>query len=261
MDLLRTFTRSASDSRTSDKRPAEPSSPSPYSLSPSSPSTTPPHQPLRLPLLTNDTLPPDPAALEAKLNEGMAQLQRLADRVESVNEWIETDDITLARLMANLQHQFEKENTEKTKNHSSESHSDPKRKSNITSVRFSSCDAWKSGGSESTAEVMVKENSRTKELRERIKGMKKWRRELERSVVWQREECWWIQEKMGVKRSDSGIGRLKGDEGWSVGGKTWEKGSGRVPTQAEWELMFGYERPVWDGDGTRPSRNDQFELL
>ena len=44
----------------------------------------------------------------------MSQLKKLADRVESVNEWIEMDGIVLARLISDARHQAEREVAEKT---------------------------------------------------------------------------------------------------------------------------------------------------
>lgn len=137
----------------------------------------------------------------------------------------------------------------------------------------------------------VKADCRVRDLRERIKNMKKWRRELERSVTWQREEYRRIEKAMGRKRGE-GIERGQGsnasskddgiDDGtekrkeveheaaWGVGGRTWEKGryaegrvvgkvrkltfvvySGRIPTKFEWEVMFSPDRIGWDEKGVR----------
>lgn len=86
-----------------------------------------------------------------------------------------------------------------------------------------------------------------RELHERIKGMKAWRKELERSVVWQREECWRVQGAMGKQRDGGGDRGREGESGldgqdeqggnmgksgvaeveegkWGVGGRTWERG-------------------------------------
>ncbi|KAL8691604.1 MAG: hypothetical protein Q9218_003199, partial [Villophora microphyllina] len=52
---------------------------------------------LRLP--NSDHLPTSFAALEGHLNHHTSQLQQLADRVEAINEWIELDNIVLARLV------------------------------------------------------------------------------------------------------------------------------------------------------------------
>ena len=82
----------------------------------------------------------------------------------------------------------------------------------------------KGGGSE---EEKVRAHSGVRELKERIRAMRKWRRELEWSVVWHREECWRVQRAMGVQLEDGGVGeglRERGEEGWGVGGRTWEKG-------------------------------------
>ena len=38
------------------------------------------------------------------------------------------------------------------------------------------------------------------EIRTRISSMQRWRRELERAVVWQREECWRVERALGRRR-------------------------------------------------------------
>ena len=90
------------------------------------------------------------------------------------------------------------------------------------------------------------------EVRERVKGMKKWRKELERAVVWQREEHWRVEKAMG--RMGSGkprftvVNKGDGEEGMEGGENTvvgtyarerWVGGAGRLPTQGEWEELFG----------------------
>lgn len=122
------------------------------------------------------------------------------------------------------------------------------------------------------------------EARERIRGMRRWRKEVERSVVWQREEFWRVEKGMGKKKgrqsvlasaaaqgkeNKEGEGEGKGvDGGEGEGGEgkkedqdggglsvvktgaKWEEGkkgkwrgkdvSGeRLPTQKEWEGLFG----------------------
>lgn len=44
-----------------------------------------------------------------------------------------------------------------------------------------------------------------RELRERIAGMRKWRKEVERSVVWMREERWRVERAMGRKEEKEGV--------------------------------------------------------
>lgn len=90
-------------------------------------------------------------------------------------------------------------------------------------------------------ESRLRAHPTVRDMRERIKGMKKWRKELERSVFWHREELWRVERAMGRKKEmrereeegegcvmDGGgggvVGRVLGDEGWGVGGKTWERG-------------------------------------
>ncbi|KAL8896834.1 MAG: hypothetical protein Q9207_007513, partial [Kuettlingeria erythrocarpa] len=59
-----------------------------------------PPSPPRFTLLPNeDPLPASFAALEGHLNHHASQLQQLAERVERINEWIDLDNIVLARLV------------------------------------------------------------------------------------------------------------------------------------------------------------------
>lgn len=128
-------------------------------------------------------------------------------------------------------------------------------------VHFEIPEGWKVSESEMSAEESVNSNNNVRDIRERIRSMKRWRRELERSVFWQREEYFRIEKAMGKKKPDAELGGVvEGHEGggvggfgaWGVGGKTWEKGSGRLPTQVEWEVMFGPLRLGWDEKGARP---------
>ena len=163
-------------------------------------------------------------------------------------------------------------------------------------------------------EERINENCGVRDLRERIKAMKKWRREIERTVFWQREEHRRVLKAIhrqsdgsegsgggggGTERSVArravqfevegdveGKGKEKEgaepvkttgvqrDEGWGVGGQTWEKkrlvwlffafywrldgrmltvfaSSGRVPSQSEWEELFSDSRIGWDEKGVR----------
>ena len=40
------------------------------------------------------------------------------------------------------------------------------------------------------------------ELDERIRTVQRWKRDLERSIVWRREECWAIRDLLGMARED-----------------------------------------------------------
>ncbi|KAL8744743.1 MAG: hypothetical protein Q9190_003041 [Brigantiaea leucoxantha] len=64
---------------------------------------------------------------------------------------------------------------------------------------------------ESEKEEAINNNQRLKELRERIAGLKRWRKDLERSVMWQREEYWRVERAMG-KAEDTREGDAKSDE-------------------------------------------------
>lgn len=108
-------------------------------------------------------------------------------------------------------------------------------------------------------EERINEHCGVRDLRRRIKAMKEWRREIERTVYWQREEYQRVQNAIGRQSGQSegncgaersverrvvqfevegdveGKGKAKEgaepvkttgvqrDEGWGVGGQTWEK--------------------------------------
>lgn len=102
----------------SPQKPTSPNTPpSPFSLGPS-PTTTPPSNlkpPTRArpPLPNTDPLPTDPGLLEGLLNHHASQLKKLADRTESVNEWIEMDGIVLARLVDDMTLKIEREHSKR----------------------------------------------------------------------------------------------------------------------------------------------------
>lgn len=89
------------------------------------------------------------------------------------------------------------------------------------------------------------------EVRERVKGMKRWRKELERAVVWQREEHWRVEKAMGRGKKEKpkfavvnpdGNGDIAPEPATIVGGyarERWAGGAGRLPSQGEWEELFG----------------------
>ncbi|KAF6239218.1 hypothetical protein HO173_002479 [Letharia columbiana] len=321
MDYIRTLTqRSASETRVGDRKslstpPSRPNSPtSPHSRS--SPSTPRPRTP------NTDALPGSAGALEGLLNARSSQLQKLADRVESVNEWLEMDGIVLAKLIHDIGAQVgREEEAERAGREAAEralalwKENNPStpaaskgpvspgqyRGVNAGSSRVSSGEGRPSSGESRVPEVFLKgmdlggkskeervnENCGVRDLRERIKGMKKWRREIERTVCWQREEYRRVQKainRQSNQSEESGVtergvtrrvvqfeddenveGRGKDkegaepvkitgvhrDEGWGVGGQTWEKKSGKVPSQSEWEELFSDGRIGWDDKGIR----------
>lgn len=71
-------------------------------------------------------------------------------------------------------------------------------------------------------------------------------------MIWQRGEFSRIEKVMGKQKLDPVLEEDGMGGAWGVGGKTWERGSGRLPTQMEWEVMFGPERLGWDEKGARP---------
>ncbi|CAD6578724.1 MAG: hypothetical protein ASARMPRED_008817 [Alectoria sarmentosa] len=293
--------------------------------SPASPSSLPSPGGLRGAIPNEDTLPLSADALEGLLNVRSSQLQKLADRVESVNEWLEMDGIVLAKLIHDMGAQVDKDEEKKHASDVAAERAQALWKENNPTVpaaskgpvspgHFKGVNAGSSRVSsghsrvpsgesrvpevflkgltppDKTKEEKVSENCSVRDMRERIKGMKKWRREIERTVCWQREEYRRVQKAINrqsdqsdesgggvtetsvVRRvvqfqDDDGDVEGKGkekegaepvketgvhhDEGWGVGGQTWEKKSGKVPSQSEWEEMFSDGRIGWDDKGAR----------
>lgn len=176
--------------------------------------------------------------LEGRLNHHTSQLQQLADRVERINEWIEMDEIVLRRLAKDAEVAAEEE-----KKHKGERVTVATGASGVPQLAFTAPGGRKEEVPASEAVV---------EVRERVKGMKRWRKELERAVVWQREEHWRVEKTMGRTGSRKPrfvvVNQGEGDEGAEGGEKTvvgtyarerWVGGAGRLPTQGEWEELFG----------------------
>lgn len=69
-----------------------------------------------------------------------------------------------------------------------------------------------------------------REARERIKAMKRWRKELEKAVFWQREEYWRVERRMGNQRNrgskESGVVVNIGGDGSVDEGVVGGKGEG-----------------------------------
>ncbi|KAL8768254.1 MAG: hypothetical protein Q9209_005485 [Squamulea sp. 1 TL-2023] len=289
--------------------PASPRS----SLALRSPSTSSSLSPTaRLP--NTDPLPASHAALEGHLNHHASQLQQLADRVETINEWIEFDSIVLGRLVRDEEKRVEegwgaeqdattakptramneiKESDEfkrgvhfelvprangsvmpqiLEKGKRSASLGDVPKVSGLAGTQPSpSSPSLKKENAKEKKERSIGEHHGIREMRERIAEMKRWRKEVEKAVFWQREEFWRVGSAMGRKKGresvlvgkeneknvvDGGDGGEEGTGGGSrrlsmLGGgreashgerKTWSKGGsgGRLPSQKEWEAMFDY---------------------
>lgn len=211
-----------------------------------------------------------------------------------MNEWLEMDGILLARLIDEISAQVEKE--EEAERASKEAVERAKalwKENNPTtpaasrgpvspgqyqgvnagSSRVSSGHVRVPSGESRVPEVFLKglnldgkskeerinENCGVRDLRERIRAMKKWRRDIVRTVCWQRDEYRRVQKAINRQSDQSGgsgvaersttrrivqfedDGDVKGkgkekegaepvkttgvhhDEGWGVGGQTWEK--------------------------------------
>ena len=133
-----------------------------------------------------------------------------------INEWIDMDAIVLARL---------KREVERAATHLEEGQEGSEGKEQEERER---------------KKKMVEAHNGIREIQERIAGMRRWRKEVERAVFWQREEGWRVEEKMGRGRGrererEKGVdvdvdGGVDGERRWSVRGK--------VPSQREWEGIF-----------------------
>lgn len=286
------------------KDPATADSPSPQkplstppsrTSSPASPYSLPSPSPSRGTIPNTDPLPSSADALEGLLNARSSQLQKLADRVESVNEWLEMDGIVLAKLIQDIGAQADKEEeAERASKEAAERARTLWKENNPTvpaasrgpvspgqyrgvnagSSRVGSGHSRVPSGESRVPEVFLKglilagkskeerinEDCSVRDLRERIKLMKQWRRDIERTVCWQREEHRRVQNAInrqsdqsdgsGVtersvarrvvqfedeenvegkgKEKDGGAEPVKEtgvqhDEGWGVGGLTWAK--------------------------------------
>ena len=184
---------------------------------------------VRPPLPHTDPLPTDRGALEGLLNHHASELKKLADQVESMNEWIEMNGIVVERLLSDVRYNVEKEAADRAaavrppiimkafrerleadnfqieldagpvgpsltpspqqyrgRNISSSHHRTP-------TVHFLTPESRSSSEAETTLEDKIQANCDIQDLKERIKSTKRWRKELERSVYWRREEYWGCQ--------------------------------------------------------------------
>ena len=97
---------------------------------------------------------------------------------------------------------------------------------------------WEGKGDlKETKKKMVETHNGIREIRERIAGMRRWRKEVERAVVWQREEGWRVEGKMGRGRKKEVLG-VEDAEGGVDGERRRCSVKGKVPSQREWEGIF-----------------------
>ncbi|KAG6986684.1 ATP-dependent rRNA helicase spb4 [Physcia stellaris] len=189
-----------------------------------------------------DPLPEDRESLTGLLNHTTSQLQKLADRAERINEWLDMDLIVLQRLTIDAKNLA------------------------LTSLPPPTLPLPLSPATAPITDKIL-------ELNNRVAAMQTWRKDLERAVFWQREEYRRIEKAMGRKRSgQSGALRnvgfdekTKGDlvdtpmEGMlqapgeeqaegvervalrprDYARDRWTSGSSRLPNQSEWEDIFG----------------------
>ncbi|KAI4092021.1 MAG: hypothetical protein LQ344_003675 [Seirophora lacunosa] len=241
-----------------------------------------PHSSIVLP--NTDHLPTSFAALEGHLNHHASQLQQLADRVESINEWIELDNIVLARLIRDEEKRVEDAIAAERAFPNGETSVVPEGEAKAVPVSPTSGLPLTSPGekwakrSASMGDVprspsqipplpprsdkrrkedAINSHSGVREVRERIRAMRRSRKEFEKAVFWQRAEFWRVQERMGKggRRESVLVG---GDENSLAGAETgglqvvgemereqakkakWsrETAGGVLPSQREWEVLF-----------------------
>ena len=185
-------------------------------------------------------LPPTHPALEGHLNHHASQLQRLADRAEMINEWIDMDGIVLARLKREVERTITTDGAVGSSDKEREGQEGKEGR-----------EGKEQGGKEGKEEEerkkkkkkMVETHNGIREIQERIAGMRRWRKEVERAVVWQREEGWRVEKAMGRgKGRERGVEDADVDGGGTGGGggggeRRWSV-RGKVPSQREWEGIF-----------------------
>ena len=100
-----------------------------------------------------------------------------------MNEWVDGDQIVVARMSADEDHK-EVLNASPVEG-------------NFKSLRVVSFEETHEENENERSGI----NLKVQEANERIQAMRQWRKELERSVCWQREEYWQVEKAMGRKRS------------------------------------------------------------
>lgn len=206
--------------------------------------------------------------LEGLLNHHAGELQRLADRCDFLNEWMDADCVVLERLKRAVR--FELEALFAVAGAGGEEEQAGAEGVEGEGVESGEKMVVTKEEMETMTEERYAENCRISELTERVAMIKKWRKELERSVVWQRDEYFRVEIALGRKSHSSGSrkgkatrrsdgsqeavveldgkellgvvgtgGKWVGEE-WKCCREKWSRGTGRLPTQTEWEEMFGH---------------------
>lgn len=282
-----------------NQTPTNPHSPQRTPSTPSSPTASPksssvpasPNPSVGSTAIPNrDPLPLSTDALEGLLNACASQLQKLADRIESVNEWLEMDGIVLAKLVTDMSVQLDKEEdamqaSEEAVERAAALWKENNPYSSAPAASMGPVSPGKGriainkatgspssgggggGGSHSkhrrvssgesrVPEVYLKnpfllygrkskderidDNCSVRDLRQRIKAMMKWRRDIERTVCWQREEYRRVLKALHRESADESAGRSAGarrivqfkdndndDEEGAGGGDLEGKGKGK----------------------------------
>ena len=147
-----------------------------------------------------DPLPNTPDGLEGRLNHLASQLQIMADRVDKLNEMIDMENIVLARLA--------KEQKEAMKNQGGGGARFEEGRSAMEGRR------GREEEEDEEARPLVTNEMRNKQTL--VAEMKRLKKGMERSVVWQRDEYWRVERAMGRRGSlgrkgvDDGEGGVKG---------------------------------------------------
>jgi len=159
-----------------------------------------------------DALPSTPDGLEGRLNHLASQLQIMALRVDALNEMIDMENIVLARLS--------REQKEAGKKFAEEGEGGDVRKNGggegsvvFGGFKNGSGSGREEGETEEEAPPLVTNEMRNKQML--VAEMRRLRKGMEKSVVWQRDEYWRVERAMGRR----GVGSRKGEEGEGGGVK------------------------------------------
>lgn len=135
--------------------------------------------------------------------------------MEAVNEWIDLDEIVMARMSA--------DETKSAGGAGKYGRGTATRMEGKVRVQRVMSFAGKYEKNEENGSGI---SCGVEEAKERIRAMRQWRKELERSVCWQREEYWRVEHAMGRKGSENmgegeggGAGVIEGTVG-----RKWDSG-------------------------------------
>ena len=155
-----------------------------------------------------DPLPASPEALEGRLNHLASELQIMATRVDKINEFIDMETIVLSRLAkdekeaakkrADEQRARDEQQLRNMKTRRAKIWEEPERKYLVPKKSAGSMASLITDEGNGGVGPHVTMEMRNKQ--ELIKEMKRLKKAMEKSVVWQRDEYWRVETAMGRKR-------------------------------------------------------------